>query len=382
MTSEFDPPKCVSGMTSLDKSAFERKIIIPALKELNDLTGEERRIVEETKAVFISYEFLCTYEYYTADQVLHAVMPNEIEVTTAFETIGHIAHLNLRDSQLPYKNIIGQVILDKNPCIKTVVNKTNSIDEVFRFFRMELIAGEEKMYASLKEHDCRFEFDFSKVYWNSRLQTEHKRIIDMLSGEDIVCDVFAGVGPFAIPAAKKGCKVYANDLNPESYKALMHNAKINKVEKNLFAYNMDGRDFLRDFFVNKSRNELDALKAKENQPKLHVIMNLPAIAVEFLDVFRELLEMSIPVKSTKIYCYCFTKSETPSEHAREKVEEILKMKLPDAEVHDVRNVAPKKSMMCVTFELNFKSINKLVHNGTGQKDMENRGTKRTIDEAL
>jgi tRNA G37 N-methylase Trm5 len=42
-------------------------------------------------------------------------------------------------------------------------------------------------------------------------------------------DVFAGVGPFAIPAARKGCTVVANDLNPASYHWLQHNVSLNKV---------------------------------------------------------------------------------------------------------------------------------------------------------
>jgi 2-polyprenyl-3-methyl-5-hydroxy-6-metoxy-1,4-benzoquinol methylase len=42
-------------------------------------------------------------------------------------------------------------------------------------------------------------------------------------------DMFAGVGPFAVPAASKGCIVHANDLNPNSFKYLQQNAKINKV---------------------------------------------------------------------------------------------------------------------------------------------------------
>lgn len=43
-------------------------------------------------------------------------------------------------------------------------------------------------------------------------------------------DVFAGVGPFAIPAAKKGCHVHANDLNPDSVHWLQQNVNLNKVK--------------------------------------------------------------------------------------------------------------------------------------------------------
>lgn len=42
-------------------------------------------------------------------------------------------------------------------------------------------------------------------------------------------DVFAGIGPFAVPAAKKGCRVVANDLNPNSFDFLKVNVKLNKV---------------------------------------------------------------------------------------------------------------------------------------------------------
>jgi tRNA (guanine37-N1)-methyltransferase len=53
----------------------------------------------------------------------------------------------------------------------------------------------------------------------------------MFQPDDVVADVFAGVGPFALPAAKKGCAVLANDLNPESYKYLHLNIKDNKVSR-------------------------------------------------------------------------------------------------------------------------------------------------------
>ena len=79
------------------------------------------------------------------------------------------------------------------------------------------------------ESDCKFVFDFRKVYWNSRLHTEHGRLVDLFTMDDVIADVFAGVGPFALPAAKKGCAVLANDLNPESYKYLQENITHNNV---------------------------------------------------------------------------------------------------------------------------------------------------------
>ena len=46
-----------------------------------------------------------------------------------------------------------------------------------------------------------------QVYWNSRLEQEHKRLVDTFHNGDIVCDVMAGIGPFAVPAAQRGCTV-------------------------------------------------------------------------------------------------------------------------------------------------------------------------------
>ncbi len=73
-------------------------------------------------------------------------------------------------------------------------------------------------------------FDFSAVYWNSRLQGEHDRLVSLFQEGEVIADVFAGVGPFAIPARqKKGCGVYANDLNPKSVYHLKENVSLNNV---------------------------------------------------------------------------------------------------------------------------------------------------------
>lgn len=59
-------------------------------------------------------------------QVLRRVLPAGMEVPSSFESAGHIARLNLRPEALPYKRLIAEVLLDKNPRIRTVVNKVSS----------------------------------------------------------------------------------------------------------------------------------------------------------------------------------------------------------------------------------------------------------------
>jgi tRNA G37 N-methylase Trm5 len=52
------------------------------------------------------------------------LLPEGMDIPCSFETVGHVAHINLRDSALPYKRLIGRVLLDKNgPRIRSIVNK-------------------------------------------------------------------------------------------------------------------------------------------------------------------------------------------------------------------------------------------------------------------
>ncbi|RUS15703.1 Met-10+ like-protein-domain-containing protein [Jimgerdemannia flammicorona] len=270
--------------------------------------------------------------------------------------------MNLRDEFLPWKTLIGQIILDKNRNITSVVNKLDVIDSTFRNFRMEVLAGEDNMIAEVRESGCRFKFDFSQVYWNSRLHTEHDRLVKMFKKGDYVADVFAGVGPFALPASKKGCIVYANDLNPASYKYLQENVTLNKIKTGIYAYNLDGRDFIR-----KAVEDLDAtvISAPVSTPATyrtfdHFVMNLPAIALEFLDAFRGLYRAREPhFRQTPapvlpmIHCHCFSKSETPEQDVIERAGEAMGHSINPASctVHHVRKVAPNKDMFCLSFRL-------------------------------
>jgi tRNA (guanine37-N1)-methyltransferase len=249
--------------------------------------------------------------------------------------------MNLRDDYLPYRFLIGQVILEKNSgSIRTVVNKLDNIDAEFRFFEMELLAGAPEFDVTVSESDCSFQFDFRQVYWNSRLHTEHDRLVRRFQPYEVVADVMAGVGPFAMPAAKKKCYVLANDLNPASFKSLEVNTKRNKVEKFCIASCEDGREFIRNAirrtwkqgFEGKvisgegdsslsnrerrreeRRQKIAAGEARKQDPSSsippapfargrkrrlidHFVMNLPGSALEFLDAYRGAYRLCIDDK--------------------------------------------------------------------------------------
>lgn len=58
--------------------------------------------------------------------------PKYVHFPGSFETIGHIAHYNLTEEQEKWKTVIGEITLLKCPNIRTVVNKTEKLHNVYR----------------------------------------------------------------------------------------------------------------------------------------------------------------------------------------------------------------------------------------------------------
>jgi tRNA (guanine37-N1)-methyltransferase len=54
------------------------------------------------------FNITLSYENFTYDQILSALLPIGGNGVGGFSIIGHIAHLNLRDELLEYKTVIGK----------------------------------------------------------------------------------------------------------------------------------------------------------------------------------------------------------------------------------------------------------------------------------
>ncbi|KAA3677377.1 tRNA (guanine37-N1)-methyltransferase [Paragonimus westermani] len=303
----------------------------------------------------------------------------------------------------PLQVVLCQLVLDKLPHIRTVIHKAAVIESDYRNFQLDLMAGEPNYVTTVKENNLIFHLDISKVYWNSRLGTEHARIVDRLcspfaigqsgkptaiaANEVIVYDVFAGVGPFAVPAARLGCRVFANDLNPDSYQWLLRNVQENRSRKkpmqSISCTNMDGRAFIHQVLL---PNYWKTVRSDTPPRRYVTIMNLPALAPDFLDAFIN--RSSVPTNVVTsvndscdssqtfpfnhlpldMFCYCFLRRNeeseetiklriakalgetasvfTPSESATTSYPKIQAWSL-----RFVRNVAPYKDMFCAEFQL-------------------------------
>ncbi|KAF3906318.1 hypothetical protein ABW20_dc0103460 [Dactylellina cionopaga] len=266
------------------------------------------QLVKENKVELVPKEGTLGWDAYSAGML--AQFDLRI-VRKAFTTTGHIAQLNLHHEYVHYKHVIAQTIMDKNPNVETVVLKTEDVGSAseFRTFPMEILTGRLDTDVTVRSSGCTYSFDFANVYWNTRLENEHDRVALLCKSGEAVCDVMAGVGPFAIPAAKyHRALVWANDLNKHSYESMVQNIKTNRVTNLVQPFNADGRDFIRltsklllrdaGKTITYDPNPRSASRDPAARSKLkpietfttpgvftRYIMNLPASAVEFLDAF-------------------------------------------------------------------------------------------------
>ena len=115
---------------------------------------------------------------------------------------------------------------------------------------LEIMSGEDNFEVSVRECSVIFHLNFQKVYWCSRLESERTRLLKDFSKNETILDLFCGVGPLSVRAAKKGCNVIANDLNPICYEYLVKNCVANKIYDKIICLNENPRkvvDFWLDF---------------------------------------------------------------------------------------------------------------------------------------
>lgn len=367
-------------------SAERRLILLEASLQEDSLPPSVSAAVKAAGGTLQHFDLKLGYDDLSTREVLTELLPEGVTTPSAYESVGHVVHLNLRPEQLPHRRLIGQVLLDKlRPRIRTVVNKRSEITGAFRNLPLELLAGDDDFKVTVQHGDASLSFDYSKVYWSSRLHTEHKRMAAVFEPGKVVWDLCAGVGPFAVLAARRGISVLANDLNPDASEAMRQNARQNRVLDRMHVYNLDAAAFVHAAVasilkqgrglesarlpaITRSEAQAHAIEesALQTEAQLpdHILLNLPADSLRFLPALRPLQDIG---GNPEIHCYSFSKAEdlgTQTSEARERISTALGYMPLRLNVRQVRSVAPGKEMLCYTFSLDGRLLESLDEPGT------------------
>ena len=386
------------------------------------------------------YTHQMRYSDFTVEYILERVLPQECHPPpSSYEQIGHVAHLNLRSVHLPYRYLIGDVILGVVPGLRTVIQKVGEVSGPYRTYPYEIVAeldegdrakattnnAEESTgkksstVVSFPEWGVGLQFDVRDVYWSSRLSTERKRLIqkEFRKGQWIA-DAFCGVGALCLQAAlHKKCVITANDWNPAAIEALKQNVKSNKLTNSFHEITCgDAYEFLTSLGLSSQQqptqqrhgqnDEADSHSRNGSLPSdlpHHVVLNYPLDSASFLGALRwwrpsrsrgsrrggpkkkhSEKEQDDVVPRVHVYLFAKEPGESKSEISltnaeknrmleQQAVNEVASHLLPvlpgqasssgtmtrweeldqnfgcNVHVHNVRDVAPGKTVYCVSF---------------------------------
>ena len=248
-------------------------------------------------------------------------------IPRAIDFVGEIAIVEITPKLVEYKTAIGQAILNAHKPTKTVLAKSGAVEGVFRLRDFEVIAGKKQTATVYKEYGCLYHVDVAKAYFSPRLSSEHNRVANATNDGETVVDLFAGVGPFAVPIAKmhKNVRVYGVDVNPDAVELLKRNIAVNRVEKQVIPILEDARQVVKERLFGKADR---------------VIMNLPETALDFVDVACQTLKPEGGV----VHFYDFVRGSDPQKTASVRLTNaVKKSKRRLSEVllaKTVREVAP------------------------------------------
>ena len=209
----------------------------------------------------------------TIRQLLHGVLAPHLLacLPKALDMVGDIAIIEIPPELDAYKTMVGEGVLKTNRNVRVVLAKAGKVSGIYRLREFEFIAGEHRTATLYKENGCSYYVDVAKTYFSPRLSHEHERVSSLVNDGEVVVDLFAGVGPFAVPIAKRNrnVQVYAIDINAAAVDLLKRNTRLNRVDNRVYSIEGDARQVVDEKLANKADR---------------VIMNLPETAIEFVDV--------------------------------------------------------------------------------------------------
>ncbi|MFX1455746.1 MAG: class I SAM-dependent methyltransferase family protein [Promethearchaeota archaeon] len=336
----------------------DRFILFPLVDNQEAIDRLKESLDRAVKYAIISREgsFRENYKYKSLEEALTGKIPNSYFnlIPKSYDITGNIAILEfdknfgIRNSEFrKYKQLISNAVMSVNKNVKSVFEKKSKIKGDHRLREFCHLSGENKSITMHKENNCVFKLDIKKTYFSPRLVYERRRISNFKFQEnEIIVDMFAGVGPFSIQIAKLNpVEIHAFDINPEAYKYLKINIKLNKLKGKIIPYNIDVRSL---------PDPSNTIGKRLYGTVDRIIMNLPQKSIDFIDLTCFLMKKSGGI----LHFYQFSEKPNPIENIIEVLNNKLNCinwnitKVESSKI--VKSYSPKAELVAI--DLNIKSI--------------------------
>ncbi len=240
-------------------------------------------------------------------EILQDIVPADVlpKIPHSLDIIGDIAIVELDEELTPFAQEIGKGLLLVHRNVAAVYSKAGIISGPHRVRALSHIAGEVRTKTVHVEYGIRIVVDVADTYFSPRLSTEHNRVSELVQSSEKILDMFTGVGPFALLAAKRQpVTVFAIDINEHAIRCLNKSLELNKLAGEVIPILGDCRPVVQEKLCGKADR---------------IIMNLPHDSIMFLDT------AAIAAKPTGavIHFYTITSEENPLEKQRNEVLALL-----------------------------------------------------------
>jgi len=258
-------------------------VLRSGLKVLRDGDYVYIPVENEFKSVDISKHLtgvdfeLCNQEFEvrggiaTFKDLLKDVVPGEVlsRIPRSFDIVGDIALINLPEDVLNYGSYVGNAILSINRNVRAVYAVGPTLGD-YRVRKLTHLAGVQKSETVHKEYGILIYVDLARAYYNPSLSFEHFRVASEARDNELVLDLFSGVGPFTLHIVSRCmARVVAIDINPHAIYCLLRSLRLN------------GRR-LKGYVTAINGDASYMLKAFREAVFDRIIMNLPHKAINYI----------------------------------------------------------------------------------------------------
>jgi len=223
-----------------------------------------------------------------------------------------------------HSKTVAETIMQTHKQVKSVWRQVSSVSGEYRLHGLEHVLGKKTTETVYKEYGCAYKVDLKTAYFSPRLSYERLRIAKLVEPQEVILNMFSGVGCYSIAVAKHSQpkKVYSVDINPRAFEYLQQNIRLNRAETTVVPIQADAKAV--------KEKGLEAVADR-------VLMPLPEKAYEYL----EYAILALKPKGGWIHYYDFeyaNKNQNPTKKAETKVTKKLEKLCSRFQINFARTV--------------------------------------------